>query len=220
MFEDIPGLLVRMFALTLSLGFHEAAHAWVAYRLGDDTAKRMGRLTLNPLVHLDPLGTLMMLGPMPIGWAKPVPVNPANINNPRSGLPLVAFAGPLSNLILALFFCILYFIVGQSLGKGAYTMLYMFIRVNLGLAIFNLLPIAPLDGSKIITTFMSDKVADKYEEVMARLGVFPLIAIIAVGAMGAGPGLIGLWFRFWRPLIFPILGLFDVPLWFYPGFRG
>jgi Zn-dependent protease len=155
---------------------------------------------------------------MPIGWAKPVPVDPSNLRNPRTAMPLVAFAGPLSNLILALFFCILYFFLGAATyGSGWYSMLTGFITVNLSLAIFNLLPIMPLDGSKIITTFMSDRVADKYEEFMARAGAFPLILIVAFEAMGSGPGLISLWFRFWRPLIYPVLGLFDVPKWFYPG---
>ncbi len=220
MFEDIPSLLTKIFALTVSLGFHEASHAWAAYRLGDDTAKRMGRMTVNPLVHLDPLGTLMMLGPFPIGWAKPVPVDPSNIKNPRSGLPLVAFAGPLSNLILALVCCILWFFLSEHAGRGADILLAKFIQVNLSLAIFNLLPVAPLDGSKIITTFMSDRIADRYEEILARLGVFPLVVVIALGSLSDGPSVIGIWFRFWSPLILPFLRLFDVPLWLYPGFHG
>jgi Zn-dependent protease len=218
MFEDLPVLLLRFFVLTISLTFHEAAHAWVAYRLGDGTAKSLGRLSLNPLVHMDPIGSLMILGSMPIGWAKPVPVNPLNIRNPRSGLPLVSFAGPLSNLILALICCILYFLLGSAIaGTGWYTMLALFIMVNLSLAVFNLLPIMPLDGSKIVSLFLSDRAADRYEEFMERLGVFPLIAIVAFEAFGSGPGLISLWFRFWRPLIHPVLSLFDVPYVFYPG---
>ncbi|MEO7423681.1 MAG: site-2 protease family protein [Fibrobacteria bacterium] len=96
MFDDLPILLLRFFVLTVSLTFHEAAHAWAAFRLGDDTAKRMGRLSLNPLVHMDPLGSLMIFGRMPIGWAKPVPVDARNLRNPRTGMQLVAFAGPLS----------------------------------------------------------------------------------------------------------------------------
>lgn len=218
MLDELPLLLLRFFVLTVSLTFHEAAHALAAFRLGDDTAKRMGRLSLNPLVHMDPIGSLMILGKMPIGWAKPVPVDPSNLRNPRTAMPLVAFAGPLSNLLLALLFCILYYFFGAlAYGSGWYSMLTGFITVNLSLAIFNLLPILPLDGSKIITTFMSDKVADKYEELMARVGAFPLILIVAFEAFGSGPGLISLWFRFWRPLIYPILGLLDVPKWYYPG---
>jgi Zn-dependent protease len=216
MFENWPELLLRFFVLTVSLTFHEAAHAFIAFRLGDDTAKRMGRLTLNPLVHMDPLGSLMIFGNAPIGWAKPVPVDSSNLRNPRTAMPLVAFAGPLSNLILALFFCILYYFFGSTAyGSGWHTLLTGFITVNLGLAIFNLLPIMPLDGSKIITTFMSDRIADKYEDLMARAGVFPLILIVGFEFMSSGPGLLTLWFRFWRPLIYPILALFDVPLAYY-----
>ena len=217
MFEDLPLLLLRFFVLTVSLTFHEAAHAWAAWRLGDDTAKRMGRLSLNPLVHMDPIGSLMILGRAPIGWAKPVPVDPRNLRNPRSGMPLVAFAGPLSNLLIAFFCCILFFVIDPVIeGSSWEKMLAMFIYVNFSLAIFNLLPISPLDGSKIITTFMSDKVADRYEEIMARMGVFPLVALVALEAMREGPGLLSLWFRFWRPLIYPILALFQVPYSLYP----
>src|SRR3954471_15332351 len=102
MLDDIPILLLRFFVLTVSLTFHEAAHAWVAYRLGDETAKRMGRLSLNPLVHMDPLGSLMILSSMPLGWAKAVPGNALDPRHPPSGPPLGAFGGPLSNLLLAL----------------------------------------------------------------------------------------------------------------------
>jgi Zn-dependent protease len=215
---DFPTLLMRFFVLTVSLSFHEAAHAWSAFRLGDDTAKRMGRLSLNPLVHMDIFGSLMILTGMPLGWAKPVPVNPANLRNPRSALPLVSFAGPLSNLILALIGCIVFALIGNSLGyAGWYKMLALFIQVNFGLAIFNLLPIFPLDGSKIITTFMSDPVADKYEEKMTTFGMYPLIAIMIFESMSPNLGVISFWFRIWKPLIYPILAIFGVPAYFYPG---
>jgi Zn-dependent protease len=218
MFEDLPILLLRFFVLTVSLTFHEAAHAWVAFRLGDDTARRMGRLSLNPLVHMDLLGSLMIFGGMGIGWAKPVPVDPRNIRNPRSGMSLVAFAGPFSNLILAFAGIVVHaFLAAAIIGTGWYTMLMLFIHANLGLAVFNLLPITPLDGSKIITTFMSDKTADAFEERMARLGVFPLLLIVAFEVMSHGNGPISFWFRIWRPFFHPILSLFHVPVWFYPG---
>ena len=89
--------------------------------------------------------------------------------------------------------------------------------VNFGLAIFNLIPIMPLDGSKIITAFMSDKTADAYEAKMAQLGIFPLIVVVGFEAMSSGHGLVSLWFRIWKPLIHPILALFNAPSWFYPG---
>jgi Zn-dependent protease len=211
--EMIPLLLMRFFVLTISLSLHEAAHAWAAFRLGDDTAKRMGRLSLNPLVHLDIFGSLMILTGMPIGWAKPVPVNPHNLYNPRTGMPLVSFAGPLSNLLLALVGCIVYAAISNFIyGSGWYTML------NLSLAIFNLLPIFPLDGSKFITAFMSDRIADIYEEKIQAFGMYPLIAVLVFESMGSGHfGLINLWFTIWKPVIYPLLMLFHVPLYFYPG---
>jgi Zn-dependent protease len=216
--EALPILLMRFFVLTVSLSFHEASHAWAADRLGDDTAKRLGRLSLNPLVHLDPIGSLMMLSGMPLGWAKPVPVNPNNLRNPRSAMPLVSFAGPLSNLILAFSACVLYYFVAPGLSSPGWFVLFEnVILINFSLAIFNLLPIMPLDGSKIITAFMSDKVADRYEERMVRLGIFPLLAIVAIEYVSSGHGPLSLWFHFWKPLISPILGLFHVPYYFYPG---
>ena len=216
--DNIPIMLMRFFVLAVSLSVHEAAHAFAAYHLGDDTAKRMGRLSLNPLVHLDPLGSLMMLTGMPIGWAKPVPVNANNLHNPRTGMPLVSFAGPLSNIIMALLGCLIYSFLGYSLGdSGWYLMLHIFIVVNFSLAIFNLLPIHPLDGANFITAFMSDRVAAIYEEKVAMLGIYPLIAILIFESTGSGFGLISLWFRFWRPVVIPILQLFHVPIYFYPG---
>ncbi len=216
--EILPLLLMRFFVLTVSLSFHEAAHAWTANRLGDDTAKRLGRVSLNPLVHLEFLGSLMMLTGMPLGWAKPVPINPSKLRNSRSALPLISFAGPLSNLVLAILGCQVYFFIGYGLGgSGWYTLLEDFILINFSLAIFNLLPVFPLDGSKFITTFMSDRVADIYEDKMARLGMYPLIAIIIFESMGNRHGLISLWFTIWKPLIYPILAIFHVPFSFYPG---
>lgn len=214
---DLAVLALKFFVLILSLSFHEAAHAWTAYRFGDDTAARLGRMSLNPLVHLDPLGTLMILSGMPLGWAKPVPVNAANLRNPQSHMRLVSFAGPLSNILLGLAACLVYFLIGHRMfpGSGWFLMLHLFITINFSLAVFNLLPISPLDGSSIITAVMSEGTARKYEELVARFGPFPLI-IVVVFEMMPGMGLIELWFRIWKPLLAPVLGLFRVPPWFLP----
>ncbi len=209
---------MNFFVLMVSLSFHEAAHAWSAHLLGDDTAKRMGRLSLNPLVHMDFLGSLLILTGAPLGWAKPVPVNPHNLRNPRAAMPLVSFAGPLANLVLMILGCVVFFFAGDAItSQGWNNLLGLFIRTNVGLAIFNLLPVYPLDGSKIITTFMSDRVADRYEEIMTPLGIFPILIIVALGSMGPNLGLLSFWFRFWRPLIYPIFSLFNVPYGLYPG---
>lgn len=144
-------------ALLVVLSFHEFSHAWVSDQLGDDTARRMGRVSLNPLVHLDRLGTLMILL-VGFGWGKPVPVDPYRLRGgPRSGMAIVAAAGPLSNLIMAGFFALPFRLgilhlspfISLSVGGLLNSLLYHIILFNLILAIFNSLPIAPLDGFKI-----------------------------------------------------------------------
>jgi len=157
---DHPVILLYLLAVILiSLSFHEFAHAYASYKLGDPTAKNMGRLTLNPLKHLDILGTIMLLVSF-FGWAKPVPINPMYYKNPKKGTMIVGFAGPVSNLILALLsaFSITYISTRYgtpdiySLDK--ISMAYYFSRfayiININLAVFNILPVPPLDGSKIL----------------------------------------------------------------------
>ncbi|MCL0058235.1 site-2 protease family protein [Dehalococcoidia bacterium] len=150
-------ILTVILALLIVVTFHEFSHAWVADRLGDDTARRMGRLSLNPLAHLDRLGTLMFLL-VGFGWGKPVPVNPYRLRrDPRSGMAIVAAVGPLSNLIMAGMFSILFRLELLSLHplsafsfSGIFSILiFDIIRLNLIVAIFNSLPIPPLDGFKV-----------------------------------------------------------------------
>ena len=151
--------------ILISLSFHEASHAFVSYKLGDPTAKNMGRLTINPLKHLDPLGTIMMiissLSGIGFGWAKPVPINPSYYKNRKQGTMLTGLAGPVSNLLLA-FIAVFPFLLIQinynveALSQYdkitvAFNFVQMFFLSNISLAVFNLLPIPPLDGSKILT---------------------------------------------------------------------
>ncbi len=210
---DIADTIVRFVVLTISLTFHEAAHAWAAMRLGDDTAERMGRLSLNPFVHMDPIGSLMILT-MPFGWAKPVPVDPRNLKNPRVGMPLISFAGPFSNLLLGVLGCFIYYLLNQrGLSAGTDSFLKAFVSINFSLAIFNLLPIYPLDGSKMVTLFLSERQAYKYEMLLQRMGIVPMVVVIVLSFL-PGAGILGLWFSFWRPLISPILGIFSFPAFF------
>ncbi|NOZ07310.1 MAG: site-2 protease family protein [FCB group bacterium] len=149
-------LVLLIPTLLFALCFHEFSHAWMAYRQGDDTAARLGRLTLNPMAHLDPLGAMMILF-VGFGWAKPVPVNPRNMRHPRADMMKVAFAGPASNLLLAL----VGGIVIRFLGYHSYAQLVLsgsvgqllayFVQINIMLAVFNLIPVAPLDGSQIFS---------------------------------------------------------------------
>ena len=143
----------------VSLTLHELAHAWVAWKLGDPTAKSQGRLTLNPIVHLDPLGTLMfvltaLIANLPFGWARPVPVDPRYFRRAKEGMAIVAAAGPLMNFLLAL---VCWGVVRHVELSGQWTeVLEKAYIVNLVLGIFNLIPVPPLDGSRILGALMDD----------------------------------------------------------------
>ncbi len=155
-------LILLLPTLLFALSFHEFAHAWMAHRHGDDTAARMGRLTLNPLAHLDPMGAMMILF-VGFGWAKPVPVNPMYLRNPRTDMMKVAFAGPASNLLLALAGGLIIRLFGYNsihtlmAGGTIPTLLVFFVQINIALAVFNMIPVAPLDGSQIFAGYMSRK---------------------------------------------------------------
>jgi len=174
--------------------FHEYAHGWMAYRLGDSTAKRSGRLSLNPVVHIDPFMTIilpaMLLissgGRFAIGSAKPVPVNPYLLRNPKRDVVWVGIAGPITNIAWALFLIFLMktslFLPGSRIYlKGVpYLFLYIGMRINVVLLVFNMLPIPPLDGSRVVEGLLPDK----YSEAYARLGRYGFIIIILLMISG------------------------------------
>jgi len=181
LFKDPLSFLLVAIPLLYSIIFHELAHGWVAWKLGDPTAKYAGRLTLNPLSHLDPIGTLMLLV-VGFGWAKPVPVNMGYIRNTRSGLIMVSSAGIIANLILAFIsvFVLKLMAPGSSTPLGL--LLYYMIQINIMLAAFNLIPIPPLDGSKILMGFLSSRA----QYALSRLepyGFFIIIALLYIGAL-------------------------------------
>ncbi len=160
--------------ILLSLSLHESAHAYAAYKLGDPTARNLGRISLNPLRHLDPIGFLCMLL-CGFGWANPVPINSRNFRKPRSGMALSALAGPVSNLLLSIVFLLLLRFVGygwlatltypsETAFNAAYFLILFFyygVSLNVTLAVFNLLPVPPLDGSRILFIFLPPKYAYK-----------------------------------------------------------
>lgn len=179
--ESVISLLLFIPTILISLTVHEYCHGYAAYKCGDNTAEWNGRLTLNPLKHLDPIGTLMMLV-FGFGYAKPVPVNPRNFRNYKWGLCIVSLAGPLSNVLLAFIGILLNYGVFQILAllqtevfisavsSNLFSVwsifIYMFISANTALAVFNLLPIPPLDGSRIVSSVLPAKLAyyyNKYE---------------------------------------------------------
>lgn len=151
--------LVRVMMILLINPLHECAHAWSAYKLGDDTAKKEGRMTLSPLAHVDLFGAILLLF-CGFGWAKPVPVNPNNFKEPRKGMMLTAIAGPLSNLIAA-FIGMIAFQLCYKYGsiETLTDMLYYFVVININLFVFNMIPVPPLDGSRVLTYFLPPKAA-------------------------------------------------------------
>lgn len=177
-------ILIRLIVVFTALPIHEYAHGYVAYKLGDNTAKYSGRLTLNPLSHFDLIGSTMLLF-TGFGFAKPVPVNPLNFKNSKSGMALTALAGPVSNILLAYVLIIISKIcLYTTLGMSSFSMVLIttlntMIIVNLQLAVFNLLPIPPLDGSKVIGYFLSNKanfMMYKYQKYLI-VAVFILIYV-------------------------------------------
>ena len=177
--KDPLGFIVIAIPLLYSVIFHELAHGWVAYRMGDPTAKSLGRLTINPLKHLDPMGTLMLFL-FGFGWAKPVPVNPNLLRNRRKSMILVSSAGVITNIILGFCALFLFRLLSPSPSGIAAQLLYYFARINIILAAFNLIPLPPLDGSKILMGFAPPSV----RKSLARLERYGLLIIIALLYLG------------------------------------
>ena len=178
----LTNLLLSVVPALICITLHELAHGYVAYRLGDDTAKRAGRLTLNPLRHIDIMGLLMMIV-FKFGWAKPVPVNMWKFKNPKKGIAITAAAGPIANLLIALVFLFLYGFLfallhrpGRSL-NWLLEMLYITAYLSIALAIFNIIPIPPLDGSKVLFSCISDR---SYTKLMyyERYGMIILLVLV------------------------------------------
>lgn len=178
-------LLFQLLVLIFSIMIHEIAHGAIALKLGDDTAQKLGRLTFNPLKHIDPIGSvflplilIFLRSPFLIGWAKPVPYDPRFLKNPKSGAALIALAGPVSNLAIAFIFGMLLrlslFPVGLSI------LLALIVYINLLLAVFNLVPIPPLDGSKLLFYFIPDR-GHQIQRTLEQYGPLLLLLFIIIG---------------------------------------
>jgi len=193
-------LLFAMLAVAIiaALIFHELAHAFVAYRLGDTSQRERGRLTLNPIKHIDPIGGLMLLF-VGFGWAKPVMVDPRAFKSPKRGMGLTALAGPVTNFLLALIGAIIFVIwmgpedtntllgflefrrFPTALMSQGHLFLFYFIQINVGLGIFNLIPIPPLDGSKILASFLPDRLYEKFLQAQTIMAL-ALLVLMFTGA--------------------------------------
>jgi Zn-dependent protease len=179
--KDPLGFIIIAIPLLYAVILHELAHGWVAYRMGDPTARSLGRLSLNPLKHLDPMGT-MMLFLVGFGWAKPVPVNFNQLHDKRLGMILVSSAGIITNIILAFCALFLYRLLSLSSSSISAQLLYYFARINIILAAFNLIPLPPLDGSKILMGFASPNVRN-FLHRFERYGFFVIIALLFLGVL-------------------------------------
>lgn len=184
---DYRFLLILVPVILFSLTIHEYAHAYVAHKLGDDTAKRLGRLTLNPLKHLDLIGTILLLL-VHFGWAKPVPVDPSNFKNPKKDMLYVAIAGPISNLITAVvaavFLKLIVFNTSMSsvfsITEPVTQILIWLIFISVVLAVFNMLPFPPLDGSRVLYGLLPDEMSRQIMKI-ETYGIFILFALILFG---------------------------------------
>ena len=182
-------ILAILFIIFLILPFHEWAHAFTAMKLGDTTVKYRGRLTLNPLAHIDPFGALALLL-FGFGWAKPVPVDPRNFKHPKLGMGIVALMGPVANIVAAIVGGLIFHAVAafapdffvSDFGKYVYLFLQFYIQINVSLAVFNLLPIPPLDGSKILFVFLPDKAVAWFYQYQRIISIV-LLALLWFGIL-------------------------------------
>lgn len=194
-FTLIQKIIIYSIPVVFAITVHEVAHGWMASRLGDQTARMMGRLTLNPVKHIDPVGTIMvpvimlMFTPFMLGWAKPVPVNWRNLRHPRRDMAWVAVAGPAANLLMLVIWALLAkFILLSGTGNSEYGLPFMAmamggILINIVLIVLNLLPVPPLDGSRIVSSLLPPRSAILYNR-LEPYGLMIVLVLMATGILG------------------------------------
>ena len=214
----LPSLIAAGLILLISFPVHEFSHAWAAYRLGDGTAKLFGRLTLNPIVHFDPLGGFLLLVSsligFGIGWAKPTPVNPINLRGGRRSEGIVAAAGPLSNLVLAVLGGVLFrpvfaaYRADTAIPEILVETIAYFVLINIALLLFNFIPVAPLDGSKVLFSVMSPRTSYQWRPILEQYGFIILLAVAFLPIFPGNQTLFGTIFdRIGVPLVNLLLGV-------------
>lgn len=185
MSEQIYMFLLSMAALIICITIHEFSHAFSAWKAGDETPKAQGRISLNPIDHLDPMGTIMMvvssIAGFGIGWGKPVQINPNNFRHPRWDNLRVSLWGPLSNMITAVIVGTVIRFLGPAMTAPVYAFMSMLVWISIGLALFNMIPVYPLDGSHIISALLPYESARRYDYFMARHGMLVFIGLILLG---------------------------------------
>lgn len=201
--EFLQAAIIGLPVILLSLTVHEFFHAWTAHKFGDDTAKNLGRMSLNPIVHIDLMGLIVMvLAQFRFGWAKPVPVNLMNLRNPRFADIWISAAGPLSNMGLAIITGLLFralptvYSMGVAIPEAVPLMLRWAVQVNIALAVFNLIPLFPLDGSHILRNLLPPRMEESY----ARFDSVAPIILLGLVFMGAVGFIIGPVIRFFAPI--------------------
>ena len=179
---DFASMIYRIPALLFAISIHEYAHAQCANSMGDPTARYMGRLTFNPLAHLDPIGAILLVV-AGFGWAKGVPINVNNFRNRREGILKVSFAGPAANLFLCFLAALMMALLGRMgmLSDGLYRFLFWMQLYNVWFAFFNLIPVPPLDGSRILSELLPAKQSWQFNEIVDRYGFYILIALVFTG---------------------------------------
>ena len=182
---DFASMIYRIPALLFAISIHEYAHAQCADSMGDPTARYMGRLTFNPLAHLDPIGAILLVV-AGFGWAKGVPINVNNFRNRREGILKVSFAGPAANLFLCFMAAFIMSLLGKMhmLSDGLYRFLFWMQLYNVWFAFFNLIPVPPLDGSRILSELLPAKQSWQFNEIVDRYGFYILIALVFTGITG------------------------------------
>ena len=179
---DFASMIYRIPALLFAISIHEYAHAQCADSMGDPTARYMGRLTFNPMAHLDPIGAILLVV-AGFGWAKGVPINVNNFRNRREGIVKVSFAGPAANLFLCFLAALMMALLGRMgmLSDGLYKFLFLMQLYNVWFAYFNLIPVPPLDGSRILSELLPAKQSWQFNEIVDRYGFYILIALVFTG---------------------------------------